>query len=61
MQSMELHSYFVWGRVSYAATSAGLLTSWGDLFGCGLVKEVWRLVSLCLMWYLWRERNAQHT
>jgi hypothetical protein len=35
-----------------------LLTSWGDLFGCGPVKKVWRLVPLCLMWCLWCERNA---
>jgi hypothetical protein len=23
-------------------------------------KEVWRLVLLCLMWCIWRERNALH-
>jgi len=28
--------------------------------GCGLVKEVWRLVPLCLRWCLWREKNARH-
>jgi len=36
------------------------LTGWGDLFGCSPAKEVWRLVLLCLMWCLWRERNTQH-
>jgi hypothetical protein len=35
-----------------------LLTSWSDSFGCGPAKEVWRLVPLCLMWYLWLEMNA---
>jgi hypothetical protein len=32
-----------------------LLTS-----GYGPAKEVWRLVPLCLMWCIWRERNARH-
>jgi hypothetical protein len=36
-----------------------LLTSWGALFGYGPAKEVWRLVSMCLMWCIWRERNAR--
>jgi len=38
-----------------------LLTSWGYSFGCGPAKEVWRLASLCLMWYLWQERNARYS
>jgi hypothetical protein len=37
-----------------------MLTSWGDSFGCDPVNEVWRLVPLCLMWYLWLERSAWH-
>jgi hypothetical protein len=37
-----------------------LLTSWGTSCGYGPVKEVWRLVSLCLMWCIWWERNARH-
>jgi len=37
-----------------------LLTSWGASFGCGLAMDVWRLVTLCLMWCLWREQNARH-
>jgi hypothetical protein len=37
-----------------------LLTSWSALFGYGPAKEVWRLVPLCLMWYIWPERNARH-
>jgi len=36
-----------------------LLTSWGVLFWYG-PKEVWWLVLLCLMWCIWRERNAQY-
>jgi hypothetical protein len=37
-----------------------LLASWGAPFGYGPAKEVWQLVPLCLMWCIWRERNAQH-
>jgi hypothetical protein len=35
-----------------------LLISWGASFGYGPTKEVWLLVPLCLMWCIWRERNA---
>jgi cytochrome b len=27
--------------------------------GYGPAKEVWRLVSLCLMWCIWQEQNAR--
>jgi hypothetical protein len=37
-----------------------LLTRWGNSLGCGPTKEVWRLASSCLMWCLWREKNARH-
>jgi hypothetical protein len=37
-----------------------LLTSWGASFMYGPVKEVWRLVPLCLMWCIWREQNVPH-
>jgi hypothetical protein len=33
-----------------------LTTSWGVSFGYDLVKEVWRLVLLCLMWCILRKR-----
>jgi len=36
-----------------------LLTSWGASFGYGPAKEVWRLVLLCLMWCIWRERKSR--
>jgi hypothetical protein len=35
-----------------------LLTSWGALVVYGRAKEAWRLASLCLLWYIWRERNV---
>jgi len=37
-----------------------LLTRWGASFGYGPAKDVWWLVLLCLMWCLWRYRNAWH-
>jgi hypothetical protein len=36
-----------------------LLKSWGAAFGCGHAKEAWRLAPLCLLWCIWRERNAR--
>jgi hypothetical protein len=36
-----------------------LLNSWGPAIGCGHVKEAWRLAPLCLLWCIWRERNAR--
>jgi hypothetical protein len=37
-----------------------LLTTWGASFGYGPANEVWQLLPLCLMWCIWRERNARH-
>jgi len=36
------------------------LTSWGVSYGYGLAKKVCQLVSLCLMWCIWREQNVLH-
>jgi hypothetical protein len=36
-----------------------LLNSWEAAIGCGHAKEAWRLAPLCLMWCIWRERNAR--
>jgi hypothetical protein len=36
-----------------------LLTSWGAASGSRHAKEVWRLAPLCLLWCIWRERNAR--
>jgi hypothetical protein len=27
--------------------------------GDGRAKEAWRLALLCLLWFIWRERNAR--
>jgi hypothetical protein len=34
-----------------------LLSSWGTLLGRRLVYRIWKQVSLCFLWGLWRERN----
>jgi len=34
------------------------LTSWSTSVGYGRAKEAWRLAPLCLLWCIWRERNA---
>jgi len=36
-----------------------LLTTWGAFRGHGLAKNVWRLVPHCVLWSIWRERNAR--
>ena len=35
-----------------------LLVSWEGHVGRGVIVEVWRLASLCLMWCIWREMNV---
>jgi hypothetical protein len=40
-------------------TALNLLTTWGASFGHGLVKKAWRLVPHCVLWSIWRERNAR--
>lgn len=37
-----------------------LLSSWGNSLGCGQVQQIWKHVPLCVMWGIWRERNALH-
>jgi hypothetical protein len=36
-----------------------LLNSWGAALGGGHAIEAWRLAPLCLLWCIWRERNAR--
>jgi hypothetical protein len=36
-----------------------LLTCWRGQVGTRLVLAVWRIVTLCLMWTIWKERNAR--
>jgi len=35
-----------------------LLNSWGPAIGCGCAKKAWQLAPMCLLWCIWRERNA---
>jgi hypothetical protein len=35
------------------------LGSWRAQKGNGTVLQTWRMASLCVMWCLWRERNAR--
>lgn len=36
-----------------------LLASWRGQWGSRFTLEAWRMTPLCLMWYIWRERNAK--
>ena len=35
-----------------------LLTCWGGLFRKNANAATWKVISLCLMWSIWKERNA---
>jgi hypothetical protein len=65
-----LHCEVAWALWSYVLNLFGvewvmpqsvleLLTSWGAASGSWHAKEVWRLAPLCLLWCIWRERNAR--
>jgi hypothetical protein len=36
-----------------------LLSGWGTLLGRGTVNRIWKQVTLCVLWGLWRERNSR--
>jgi hypothetical protein len=36
-----------------------LLGGWGTSLGRGYVTRLWKQIPLCVMWGLWRERNAR--
>jgi len=36
-----------------------MLGSWRRQRGNRLLMPIWRMASLCLMWYLWKEWNAR--
>jgi hypothetical protein len=36
-----------------------VLDCWRGQVGSRLVLDVWRMAPLCLMWSIWRERNAR--
>jgi hypothetical protein len=37
-----------------------LLSSWSNSLGRGQVQQIWKQVPLCVMWGIWRGRNARH-
>jgi len=49
----------LWSYILILRTVLELLTSWGASVGYGHAKEAWRLAPLCLLWCIWRERNAR--
>jgi hypothetical protein len=34
-----------------------LFTCWREQFGSPQSEAVWKMIPLCLMWCIWRERN----
>jgi hypothetical protein len=36
-----------------------VLSGWSSLLGRGSVSRIWKKVPLCVLWDLWRERNAR--
>jgi hypothetical protein len=42
-----------------AGRTKDCLESWRGQRGNRIVMHIWRMVPLCVMWCLWRERNAR--
>ncbi|KAG7970882.1 hypothetical protein I3843_07G107800 [Carya illinoinensis] len=38
-------------------TVVGVLASWKNMRGNQQIKAVWKMIPICIMWCLWRERN----
>ena len=41
-------------------TVLDLFSSWQGSWGCKRTNMVWRVVPHCVLWCVWRERNARH-
>lgn len=39
------------------ALVAGLLASWTSIGGSPQIATVWKLITICVLWYLWQEQN----
>ena len=51
--------WFIWSLLSNAKDSGGLLVSWQGRLGHHLNGVIWKAISHCLMWHIWREQNDQ--
>jgi hypothetical protein len=56
---MELAFSFVWGCMGYALKGERFVGELKGQLGQCKVLELWRLGPLCLLWCIWRERNAK--
>ena len=50
---------FVWNSLVMPHKVIELFESWQDMFGRHRNIELWRIVLHCLLWCIWRERNAR--
>jgi hypothetical protein len=57
---MECYLYSLRRYMGYACNGViDLLACWRGQLGTRSVLAVWRIAPLCLMWTIWRERNAR--
>jgi hypothetical protein len=56
---VEDDSANVWGGVGNAAVGERYVGSWRGQKGNKTLIPIWRMAPLCLMWCVWRERNAR--
>ena len=49
--------WFIWSLLG--KKTGGLLASWQGRLGHHLNGVIWKAISHCLMWYIWREQNDQ--
>jgi hypothetical protein len=56
---MEFIFPVVWCCMGYAFKGKRVVGEFERTTGTPSALEVWRLAPLCLMWCIWRERNAR--
>jgi hypothetical protein len=56
---VEDDSANVWGGVGNAAVGERYVGVGGGQKGNRILISIWRMAPLCLMWCVWRERNAR--
>lgn len=55
---MELGVFFIGVQWVMPSGVVDLLASWSHKFNRHRATAIWAMISLCLMWGIWRERNA---